>query len=82
MLATTKVFGKTVILALQDPNNLPGVQLMLELSYPFTDGGKYTLYQTTDGVNFIDESDGSYSVGADAKLTPNGNRPIASLFRH
>jgi hypothetical protein len=80
LLATVKGFGKAAILALQDPNGAPGVQVMLELSYPFTDGGTFTIYQTTDGVNFVDESDGTYSVGTDAQRGPKSDHPITSLF--
>jgi hypothetical protein len=82
LLATVKGFGKTVLLALQDPINQPGVQVMLELSYPFTDGGTFTIYQTTDGVNFVDEFDGTYSVGRDAQRGEKNSRSITSLFHH
>jgi hypothetical protein len=61
LAATVKGFGKSVDLALQDASN-PGVQLMLELSYPFTTGGTFHLYQTTDGINFTDALDGTYSI--------------------
>jgi hypothetical protein len=81
LLATVKGFGKAAVLALQDPNGAPGVQVVLELSYPFNDGGTYTIYQTTDGVNFIDETDGTYSVGTDAQRGVKSSRSVTSLFR-
>ncbi len=61
LLATVKGFGKSVDVALQDQSN-PGVQLMLELSYPFVTGGTFHLYQTTNGITFTDALDGTYSI--------------------
>ena len=61
LLATVKGFGKSVDIALQDQSN-PGVQLMLELSYPFVTGGTFHLYQTTNGITFTDALDGTYSI--------------------
>ena len=61
LLATVKGFGKSVDVALQDASN-PGVQLMLELSYPFVTGGTFHLYQTTNGITFSDALDGTYSI--------------------
>jgi hypothetical protein len=60
-VSTIYGYGKSVEIALQDASN-PGVQLMLTLSYPFVTGGPFHLYQTTDGVNFVDELDGTYSI--------------------
>ncbi len=61
LVATVKGFGKSVDIALQDASN-PGVQLMLELSYPFVTGGTFHLYQTTNGITFSDALDGTYSI--------------------
>jgi hypothetical protein len=61
LLASVKGFGKSVDIALQDASN-PGVQLMLELSYPFVTGGTFHLYQTTNGITFTDALDGTYSI--------------------
>lgn len=61
LLATVKGFGKSVDIALQDQSS-PGVQLMLELSYPFVTGGTFHLYQTTNGITFTDALDGTYSI--------------------
>ena len=61
LLASVKGFGKSVDIALQDASN-PGVQLMLELSYPFVTGGTFHLYQTTNGITFSDALDGTYSI--------------------
>ncbi|HWA90695.1 MAG TPA: hypothetical protein VG889_11705 [Rhizomicrobium sp.] len=68
LIATEKGFGKSVVLALQDAGN-PGVQRMLQLSYPFVTGGLFKLYEATDGTNFHLALDGTYSVieGAVAK---------------
>ncbi|HTT97189.1 MAG TPA: hypothetical protein VMF58_04020 [Rhizomicrobium sp.] len=79
-VATVKGFGKSVDIALQDTSN-PGVQLMLELSYPFTSGGTFHLYQTTDGVNFIDELDGTYSLDAAAERGVKSSMPITKAIR-
>jgi hypothetical protein len=75
-VATVKGFGKSVDIALQDSSN-PGVQLVLQLSYPFTEGGVFHLYQTTDGINLIDEVDGTYSI-AGAAQGPKSARSITS----
>jgi hypothetical protein len=80
MLATVKGFGKTVVLALQDPINAPGVQYFLELSYPFAGAGTYKFYQTTNGVIFTDEADGTYDVEKDAQVKHDG-KPISSAFQ-
>lgn len=61
LIGSVKGDGKTVALALQDPNS-PGVQRMLELSYPFVTGGTFKLYETTDGSNFHLALDGTYSL--------------------
>jgi hypothetical protein len=68
-------------LGLQDPSQ-PGVQFILELSYPLTDGGTFSIYQTTDGVRLQDMQDGHYSVETDPRAeVPLGNqRP--SVFHH
>jgi hypothetical protein len=80
LIAGVKVFGKSVLLAPQDQTGSPGVQYMLELSYPFTPTGTFRIYQTTDGTSFQDASDGTYTMnGAPA----NGSgKPVTSAFRH
>lgn len=74
LLATVKGFGKSVVLSLQDANN-PGVQFVLQLSYPFVDGGVFKLYQATDGTNFHEALDGTYTVIEGAMTAPKGGRP-------
>ncbi len=69
VIATPKNFSKAVVLALQDPSS-PGVQWMLEISYPFVDGGTFRLYQTTDGSNFVDALDGTYSMPGTPGMGP------------
>ena len=61
VIATVKGFNKALVVALQDASN-PGVQRMLNIAYPFVDGGSFQLYQTTDGTRFTDALDGSYSL--------------------
>ena len=78
LVATVKGFGKSVLLALQDSSQ-PGVQFMLELSYPFTDGGAFKLYQTTDGVRWDDALDGTYTVITNGRARERGS-PAASAF--
>lgn len=63
LVATVKDTGKTVTLAIQDASS-PGVQRMLVLSYPFTTGGTFKLYETTNGLNFHLALDGTYSLDA------------------
>jgi len=79
-LSTIKGFGKTAEIALQDASN-PGVQLVLTLSYPFVTGGTFHLYQTTDGVNFVDELDGTYSLDAAPERGEKSNLSITKLIR-
>lgn len=61
LIATVKNFGKAAVIALQD-SGTPGVQLVLQLSYPFVSGGTFKLYQATDGTSFHLALDGTYSV--------------------
>ena len=61
VIGSVKGDGKAVVVALQDPS-FPGVQRMLELSYPFVTGGVFKLYETNDGNNFHLALDGTYSL--------------------
>jgi hypothetical protein len=79
MAATTRNMGKTVLLALQDQSGLPGVQMMLEVSYPFTTTGTFTLWQTTDGTNFQDAFDGTYTLDNAAEHEP-GTKSITTVL--
>lgn len=78
VIGAVKPMGKAVLLALQDPSQ-PGVQFMLELSYPFVSGGTFKLYETTDGVRLDDAQDGTYTVEANAR---DEHSPAPSAFRH
>ncbi len=80
LLATVKGFGKSADIALQDPSN-PGVQLMLELSYPFVSGGTFHLYQTTNGITFTDALDGTYSLDTAPERGEKSAMPAAAV-RH
>lgn len=82
LVGATKTFGKSVILALQDQVGSPGVQMMLQLSYPFTPTGTFTIYQTTDGLTFQDMFDGTYEMDNAPKQPHGRERSITSLFRH
>ncbi len=77
LLATERGFGKSVVLALQDASN-PGVQRMLQLSYPFADGGTFDLYEATDGTNFHLALDGTYSVIEGARSGPKGGKSVTA----
>jgi hypothetical protein len=79
-LAQTKVAGDVMLLALQDPQGQPGVQMMVQLSYPFTTPGTVTIYQTTDGTTFTDAWDGTYTVETGAPVH-RGGKPVQSVFR-
>lgn len=80
LVATVKNFGKSVDLALQDAAG-PGVQLMLELSYPFTDGGVFKLYQTVDGTSFNEALDGTYSIITSPDAGPKNDPSVTSRIR-
>ena len=79
--SSIKGFGKTVEIALQDASS-PGVQLFLALSYPFVTGGTFHLYQTTDGINFVDELDGTYSLDTAAERGEKSALSITKAIRH
>jgi len=80
LVATVKGFGKSVDIALQDASS-PGVQLVLELSYPFATGGIFHLYQTTDGINFNDALDGTYSIDKTPDRGEKSNVSVTSALR-
>ena len=80
MLAQTKVAGDVMLLALQDQVNQPGVQMLVQLSYPFTPTGTVTIFQTTDGTTFTDAYDGTYTLETDAPVN-GGGKPVSSAFR-
>jgi hypothetical protein len=80
MLAQTKVAGDVMMLALQDQTNQPGVQVMMQLSYPFTPTGTVTIFQTTDGTTFSDAFDGTYTLQTGTPLN-RGSKPVSSAFR-
>lgn len=81
VIGTVKNSGHTVVLALQDPSS-PGVQWMLEVAYPFVDGGPFTLYQTTNGTNFVDALDGTYSMVGTPGMVAKTGKSATSLARH
>jgi len=61
VIGTASGYGKQMVLAIQDASS-PGVQRMITLSYPFTAGGTFSLFETTDGTNFHLALDGTYSI--------------------
>jgi hypothetical protein len=73
--------GHTLVMALQDPSS-PGVQWMLEVAYPFVDGGPFTLYQTTNGTNFVDALDGTYSMTGTPGMGAKTAKSATALARH
>jgi len=79
VLAQTKTAGDVMLLAVQDQQNQPGVQIMLQLSYPFTTSGAVTIYQTTDGLTFTDAFDGTYTVETGAPVN-RGGKSVSSIF--
>ena len=70
-----------ITLGMQDPSQ-PGVQFVLQLSYPLVSGGTFSLYQTIDGLHLQDMQDGNYSVEAAARVDPTSQKPRKSLFRN
>jgi hypothetical protein len=80
VVGSAKGFGKSINLALQNASS-PGVQLYLVASYPFVTGGTFKLYQTTDGNNFVDEVDGTYTLDESPENGPAGGKSVTSAFR-
>jgi hypothetical protein len=78
-VGAAKPYGKTINLAIQD-QSIPGVQLMLVLSYPLISGGAFHLYQTTDGTSFQDMLDGTYSLVSAARMNPKGAMSVTSAL--
>ena len=64
--ANIKGTGKNVIIAMTDPAH-SGTQYEITFSYPFTTGGTWSLYTTSDGVSFGLLTSGTYSTGAPAE---------------
>ena len=81
VIATVKNSGHALVLALQDPSS-PGVQWMLNIDYPFVNGGDFTLYQTTDGTRFTDALDGTYSMVGTPGMGAKTSKSATSLARH
>ncbi len=65
LLSNIRGTGKTVIIALHDPS-MATVQYEITFSYPFTEGGTWSLYSTDDGVTFALTKNGTYSIGGQA----------------
>ena len=61
LLGSIKGIGKQLIVALQDPGS-DHTQFEFIFSYPFTNGGSWELYDSTDGVNFNVLAGGSYTI--------------------
>jgi hypothetical protein len=80
MLATTKSDGKSVLVSLANTAD-PGAQLLLELSYPFTNGGTFHLYQTTNGVTYTDALDGTYSLHAARDEGAKSAMPVTAAIK-
>jgi hypothetical protein len=57
--------GKNAIVGLQDPSS-SGYQFVFKFSYPFTEGGTWSLYSTTDGKAFNPVASGNYSLSVPA----------------
>lgn len=81
VIAAVKNSGHALVLALQDPSS-PGVQWMLNIDYPFVNGGDFTLYQTTDGTRFTDALDGTYSMVGTPNMGAKSGKSATSLGRH
>ena len=58
------------------------MQWMLDIDYPFVDGGSFTLYQTTNGTNFVDALDGTYSMTGTPGMGPKTAKSATALARH
>ena len=82
LISSVKGFGKNIALALQDQSGSPGEQYVLELSYPVTASGTFTLYQTRNGVNYTDALDGTYTLDDKPGQAPKDGKPFTSLLAH
>jgi len=63
LLTTVKGVGKSTVIALQDRAS-QGTQFEIVFSYPFTNGGSWELYATSDGVHFNTLAGGNYPLDA------------------
>src|SRR3569832_62916 len=81
VIAAVKNSGHAVVLALQDPSS-PGVQWMLNVDYPFVNGGSFTLYQTTDGTRFTDALDGTYSLVGTPGMGAKTAKSVTAIAPH
>jgi hypothetical protein len=80
MLATVKSDGKVALISLANTAD-PGAQLLLELSYPFANGGTFHLYQTTNGATYTDALDGTYSLHAAPDEGAKSAMPVTAALR-
>lgn len=70
--------GKT--LTIGENGNVPGVFLW-NIQYPLVTGGGWSVYSTTDGVNFTYESSGTYTVEKPGAPARHAGPPIHSGTR-
>jgi len=80
-IAKIKGFG-TVAEVGGETSELPGYAATIALQYPLKTGNAWSLYYTTDGVNVVFASSGTYTVtGADFHA-PKGALTLRDLIAH
>jgi hypothetical protein len=72
-VGSAKGIGKAAVIGLQDPAS-PGAQFVFTFSYPFANGGSWTLSDTTDGQHFTQILNGTYTLNAPAGQVLQGSK--------
>jgi hypothetical protein len=78
LIGKVKGFGNAIVAGVQSPA-APGVQFVLQISYPLITGGTWNLYDTTDGVTLSQIETGTYSVSGAAAHGAKGAAPLIGV---
>jgi hypothetical protein len=70
-----KPFGNVVMFGLRG-GSLPDEEYVIEMSYPFVTGNSFIIYGTSDGVNLIAVTGGTYTVNG---TSVRGAKPVLSV---
>ncbi|HEY5047505.1 MAG TPA: hypothetical protein VII49_05750 [Rhizomicrobium sp.] len=58
----------------------PGIQFVIQLSYPLATGGSWVLFETTDGVTLTELESGTYTLVSDGAEAPRGAPPVTAAL--
>jgi hypothetical protein len=79
----SKVKGLGTVAAIGgETSELPGYVATIALQYPFKTGNAWNLYYTTDGVNMVFASSGTYTVNGAGFHAPKGAPTLRDLIKH